>query len=568
MGDPYRKVRPGDRLPAIPHQLLNAAIDAGRAVREQSQSQQSAPFGPRYDRNVVDVRNDTGVNLDRFRVIGLYGPLTSPTDNLDAYTDQEAYVGRVPYADDDAGVADVCAVLLDGLPAGAIGPAVITGRTAVRLKVNNPRDTHASPDYGTSDDLTTGPTGSAVIILRDRMWWYTGVTGVVDNGSGLCRVSVGAGSEVSSLAILTAGAGGKDGTFPNQSFTGGGGTGATFWYTVAGGKMVAVGLITAGSGYTSEPTPVLLGASFTTLPTVSVTLLPLTLATGAVVDIEGVQGANEADGTWTITASGGSLDLQASAFSNAYEGAILSIAISTTGSGGTNGTFTDGAFTGGGGSGATFDYTVAGGILTSVTQTAGGSNYQSSSTPVFPQGHFAVPPTLAITVGSGTINLRSVAITNVTGTKSGTSGTEGDTVTVTAPLHHLRTGDWVHLTGIGGLTSLNDEWQVTVVDADTVTLRGVIYDDSPQVIVDDAGETVTDSNGDMLSTIGTYTGGGNLARVCWARVILNAGGSGGGGESGYTGNLFVWSDNTTCTGSGLAGGRVVNIVDGDITEVQ
>jgi hypothetical protein len=61
-------------------------------------------------------------------------------------------------------------------------------------------------------------------------------------------------------------------------------------------------------------------------------------------------------------------------------GIITGLTITAAGSGGTNGTFTNGTLTGGGGSGATFGYTIAGGVVTSLVVLSSGSGYSSNPT--------------------------------------------------------------------------------------------------------------------------------------------------------------------------------------------
>src|SRR5581483_10199931 len=110
---------------------------------------------------------------------------------------------------------------------------------------------------------------------------------------------------------------------------------------------------------------------------------------------------NEGAGTATLTMPAASV--------------ITALAINTAGSGGTNGTFADGAFTGGGGTGGAFSYTVAGGVLTSVTLTAGGSGYTGAETATFPSAAFAVAPTLTLTLGGASTIDGATALALATG---------------------------------------------------------------------------------------------------------------------------------------------------------
>lgn len=106
-----------------------------------------------------------------------------------------------------------------------------------------------------------------------------------------------------------------------------------------------------------------------------------------------------------VTASGGTF--AAGAVLTARCG-VTGLVLGSGGAGYTNGSYTNGTFTGGGGSGATFNYVVAGGVVTSVTLTSAGNNlYTSAPTPVFNAG----TPT-AVATATSTLSLHSIVATN------------------------------------------------------------------------------------------------------------------------------------------------------------
>jgi hypothetical protein len=86
------------------------------------------------------------------------------------------------------------------------------------------------------------------------------------------------------------------------------------------------------------------------------------------------------------------------------------VSVTSGGSGGTNGTYTDGSFTGGGGgSGGAFTYTISGGAVqaSSVIVTNSGSGYTSAPTPVF--GHSVTGVVATATVAAATVLITGTA---------------------------------------------------------------------------------------------------------------------------------------------------------------
>lgn len=86
---------------------------------------------------------------------------------------------------------------------------------------------------------------------------------------------------------------------------------------------------------------------------------------------------------------------------------ITGFTITAGGTGGSNGTFTDGTLTGGGGTGCTFAYTIAGGIVTNMAVLTSGNSYTTTPTLVMPSagaltGFAATANISAKTIGGGT----------------------------------------------------------------------------------------------------------------------------------------------------------------------
>jgi hypothetical protein len=68
----------------------------------------------------------------------------------------------------------------------------------------------------------------------------------------------------------------------------------------------------------------------------------------------------------------------------------------------------------------------------------------------------------------------NIGMTCITTTASITSATQANPCQITAAAHGKSTGDWVMITGVAGMTELNDKlYQITVVDVDNFTLDGI-----------------------------------------------------------------------------------------------
>lgn len=77
-----------------------------------------------YPCTIAKVRNDSGVALSRFDVVGLGAPIISPTDNLAEFKRQPTFKIVKPVAGTHE---DKYAVLLEPLASGSIGAAALPG---------------------------------------------------------------------------------------------------------------------------------------------------------------------------------------------------------------------------------------------------------------------------------------------------------------------------------------------------------------------------------------------------------------------------------------------------------
>ena len=89
-----RKVQPGEPL-KIPAAAYNAFVDAANSTKAAMlrNGQDAGNLGA----GTVLVRNATGADLGRFSIVGIDGPVISPTDNLTEFQNRIVLSGVEPY---------------------------------------------------------------------------------------------------------------------------------------------------------------------------------------------------------------------------------------------------------------------------------------------------------------------------------------------------------------------------------------------------------------------------------------------------------------------------------------
>jgi len=165
--DVFNKVSPGDPL-RIKAGTWNGVMDATRAVlagRPAGLGSALPGVGtPLRDAVTILVRNDSGSDLDPLSVVGLGAPVVTPTDNETEFRENAALAASVPDADTDAGRF---AILLEGIPAGEFGRALLAGVTAVKLQVGDADHRFADVTDGDASKLTTAEAGGAQILWKE-----------------------------------------------------------------------------------------------------------------------------------------------------------------------------------------------------------------------------------------------------------------------------------------------------------------------------------------------------------------------------------------------------------------
>ena len=117
-----KKVKPGDPL-AIPAATFNTFVDAAQDFLRRQRDIGRTPAADTPAFEWVLLKNASGADRGRFDVLGIDGPVFTPTDSLETFTNGIALVGDTP-TDSHAGNF---AVLVEPIQTGRIGRACILG---------------------------------------------------------------------------------------------------------------------------------------------------------------------------------------------------------------------------------------------------------------------------------------------------------------------------------------------------------------------------------------------------------------------------------------------------------
>ena len=157
-GDVLKKVKTGDPL-RIPAQTFNVFIDMAKDY--QGHKMQGGQFAQRefQQSGIVLVKNSSGGDCDRFAVLGINGPLFSPTVNLESFKNKVVRTGSTPCESTHFGNF---VILQEPIQAGAIGSAWIAGVCPVQIKTS--LTTHLTgPDITLRQGLPIPLTGGLMI---------------------------------------------------------------------------------------------------------------------------------------------------------------------------------------------------------------------------------------------------------------------------------------------------------------------------------------------------------------------------------------------------------------------
>lgn len=137
-----------------------AFIEAWQYVEELKHSGGAGTGRGRSDRNICQVRNDSGGDVERFGVLGLDEPLILPEDNLPVFGRGPVWKGVTPTSLH----AGRFVILTRPLASGAIGPAVISGVTVAKVDFAAGMAGYAEAGAGETACLEAVSDGSARVL--------------------------------------------------------------------------------------------------------------------------------------------------------------------------------------------------------------------------------------------------------------------------------------------------------------------------------------------------------------------------------------------------------------------
>lgn len=112
----------------------------------------------------IPVRNDTTSGISRWQILGIDGPVITPTDNESEFAHRIILSAVAPVAPDHEGRFVIAA---GAIPAGGVGQAYVSGVCPVKVNVTDEVHRFADVADGVTGYLATASTGAAAILWRE-----------------------------------------------------------------------------------------------------------------------------------------------------------------------------------------------------------------------------------------------------------------------------------------------------------------------------------------------------------------------------------------------------------------
>ncbi len=167
MSDPYKKVQPGEPV-EFSATAWNAFIDAAKAVRDSGMGAGGNLPSSFRDASIVRVKNETGLDLSRCSVVGLNGPLFTPTDDLNAFLREPTFRGIIPTSSH----VGKFAILLEPALQDRVAKAFVAGVCMVQVDVSSTGHDFAEVVSGETEYIESVESGTT------RILWSEGGTGI------------------------------------------------------------------------------------------------------------------------------------------------------------------------------------------------------------------------------------------------------------------------------------------------------------------------------------------------------------------------------------------------------
>ncbi len=177
------KVPTGKARPLTPR-TLNRFIDADAAVQRMQRFGARPAPSQRESRSVVLARNETGVDLSLFGVLGIGDTIIEPKDNEASFRTRFAVKGVLPATTHLGRFV----VLREPIAKGAIGRVYIAGVCPARVEIASESHTFADVKVGDATVLLSAAAGLA------RLLWVEPAIDRVPANTAWALIHVGGGS--------------------------------------------------------------------------------------------------------------------------------------------------------------------------------------------------------------------------------------------------------------------------------------------------------------------------------------------------------------------------------------
>lgn len=189
MGDAFKKVKNGDDL-LMSSRAYNSFIGNSNALSARSINKTSPRTILTPQASVVMAKNDSGVDQDRFSILGIEAPPILPSVNVLDFVNKKTFSGIAPLEADHIGRI---MITQKGIRAGDMGPAIVSGATPCRLRMTDPAADVRFAEIIDGDSTALKPATSGSIAV---LWHVAAAT-----GDEWCIVNLGGGGGAGGGAI-------------------------------------------------------------------------------------------------------------------------------------------------------------------------------------------------------------------------------------------------------------------------------------------------------------------------------------------------------------------------------
>lgn len=136
------------------NRIVDAVISAERAKRFGGDRLRRA-----FPSGAASVRNMTGAQLDRMSIVQIVGATVEPHTRIGEFVSNISFRADVPSGQDDA-----IAVVIDPIPIAGVGPAIVAGIAAARVRMMDEEHRFAATTDGQTAHLVSSDEGPVQLL--------------------------------------------------------------------------------------------------------------------------------------------------------------------------------------------------------------------------------------------------------------------------------------------------------------------------------------------------------------------------------------------------------------------